>query len=344
MRPTRRRDKYINPTSIAVSVGTVVALLLLGGVAIYAALLTPVSSDSTVRLVVVKPSGIKGLAGLLESEGLVRSAWAFRLMGKGRMAMYHDRPLAGAYDLSPSMSAEEIWKRVCSGKVARRRVTFPEGYTLNQMAARLSDELRTPVKDFLAAARGLQATRKLDFRLPLGTLEGYLFPSTYEFPAAGEPELVVGDMLASFQKVFYQPYAAQIARRGLKLHEIVTLASLVEREARVGRERALIAGVLQNRLDKGMRLQCDATVQYALPGHKSRLTYKDLKVDSPYNTYLHAGLPPGPICNPGLECLKAALAPAKTDCLFYVARPNGSHVFTRTYAEHLQAIKQIRGR
>lgn len=339
-----RRERYINPTSIAVTVASAVAVVVLGSIGWFQSALRPVSAAPETKLVTIKPGHIKDLGGLLYANGLVRSATAFRLMAKTRMALENEHPKAGAYDLSPSMSAEEIWRRICAGDVARRKVTFPEGFTVARMAERLEERLQIPAADFQAAAHGSKVTRRVSFRLPPGLLEGYLFPSTYEFPVAGDAEQVVGAMLATFQAVFVEPYADDIGRRKLSLHEIVTLASLVEREARKATERALIAGVLQNRLDRQMRLQCDATVQYALGGHRSRLLYRDLKVDSPYNTYLHAGLPPGPICNPGLACLKAALFPAKTDKLFYVARADGSHVFTRTYEEHQQAIKQVRGR
>ena len=131
------------------------------------------------------------------------------------------------------------------------------------------------------------------------------------------------------------------AQRWGSLHEVVTLASIVEEEAKVDKERPLIAGVLLNRLWAGMKLQCDATVQYALPQRKSRLTHEDLRIQSPYNTYLHKGLPPGPICNPGLASLRAALRPAETQYLFYVARGDGTHIFCRTYQEHVAAIKRI---
>ncbi len=330
MTPKSRREHYVNPTSIAVVVASAVAALVLGGVGWYQEALRPVSSDPETRLVTVKSASLKDLGSLLEAAGVVRNATAFRLLAKTRMALDEAHPKAGTYDLSPSMSAEEIWERICAGKVAQRKVTFPEGFTVARMAERLQERLQMPAKDFQAAAQGAKVTREMSFRLPPGLLEGYLFPSTYELPVGGEAEEAVGAMLSAFQTVFAEPYAADIAKRGLSLHEIVTLASLVEREARKAEERALIAGVLQNRLDKGMRLQCDATVQYALGEHHTRLLYRDLKVDSPYNTYLHAGLPPGPICNPGLECLKAALYPAQTDKLFYVARADGSHVFTRS--------------
>ncbi len=151
-------------------------------------------------------------------------------------------------------------------------------------------------------------------------------------------------MIGEFEKRFiaqlWEPLPSE--RRWGSLHEIVTLASLVEEEAQIESERALIAGVLKNRLERGMRLECDATVQYALSKRRQRLTYSDLQIDSSYNTYRHAGLPPGPISSPGLDCLRAALKPAHTQYLFYVARGDGSHIFSRTYQEHLAAIRQVR--
>jgi UPF0755 protein len=342
--PRSKRKRYVNPTSIAVTVATAVGLLLLVAVGLYRVALAPVSRDTRTQLVHVRSMGTAQLASLLKREHLIRSRVAFRLLAQSHVALRRSKgPQAGYYDLSPSMSSEEILARLCEGKVARRKVTFPEGFTLAQMAERLQDELDVPRAEFLAAARGTSLSRALDFRPPRGSLEGFLFPSTYSFNVGEKPALIVSEMVAALSERFVRPNQAAIRRQKLSVPELVTLASLVEREARVPQERALIAGVIMNRLAKGMRLQIDATVQYALGGHRSRLLYKDLKVDSPYNTYLHAGLPPGPICNPGLDCLEAALRPAKTDALFYVARRDGTHVFTRTYEEHLRAIKAVRG-
>lgn len=342
---TRRKSKkqLINPTSIAVTVAGAVGLLILVGVVWLNAELRPVASDTTTKLVRVHPKGVAALASLLKREGLIRSATAFRMLTKANTSLRGcPAPKAGYYELSPSMSSEEILRRICEGKTARRRVTFPEGFTIRQMAERLAETLDVPAAGFTAAARGSATARALPFRLPKGTLEGYLFPSTYTLPVGEKAEFVVGELLAGFNERFYKANRTALKTSGMSLHEVVTLASLVEREARVGKERAIIAGVLVNRLKKGMRLQCDATVQYALGDHKARLTYADLKVKSPYNTYLNQGLPPGAICNPGLECLEAALRPAQVPYLFYVARKDGSHVFTKTYAEHQKAIQQVR--
>jgi len=241
------------------------------------------------------------------------------------------------------MPAREIWRKLCAGEVAERKVTFPEGFAVESMAERLARELHVDKEGFLRAARGSEVTRRLPFPLPRGKLEGYLYPSTYAFRVDARPGELVGQMLAGFSGAFWVPHEAEVRRSKLSLHKIVTLASLVEKEAKLDAERRLIAGVLMNRLQRGMLLQCDATVQYALGEHRTRLLYSDLKVNSPYNTYLHKGLPPGPICNPGLACLEAALSPERTDYLFYVARPDGGHVFSKTYEEHLAAIKKLRG-
>lgn len=342
-RSNKNNKRYINPTSIAVVVATAVGLVLLGLVAVYNAELRPVSQDTSTKLVEIPRMGLRHVAHRLKKAGVIRSALAFRMLAKTSASLGKcPAPKAGFYDLSPSMSSEEILQRICAGKVARRKVTFPEGFTVRQMAERIEEELKLSADDFMAAATGARVKRAVSFPLPKGPLEGYLFPATYSFPVGEKSELLASEMVAAFNDRFAAPYSADIRKSKFSVHELVTLASLVEREARVPSERPLIAGVMVNRLQKKMRLQVDATVQYALGKHKSRLLYRDLKVDSPYNTYLHAGLPPGPICNPGLDCLKAALRPAKTPYLFYVARANGSHVFTKTYQEHLGAVKAVR--
>ncbi|MGE5530524.1 MAG: endolytic transglycosylase MltG, partial [Bacteroidota bacterium] len=272
----RRKSKkqLVNPTSIAVSVATAVGFIILASVVWMNAALRPVSHDTTTRLVKIDQRGTKALGMHLKREGLIRNGTAFRLLAKTNMALGKcPAPKAGFYDLSPSMSSEEILDRICAGKTAKRKVTFPEGFTLRQMGERLEERMQVPAAEFAKAARGSRVERALPFRLPPGSLEGYLFPTTYSLPVGEKPEFVVSEMVASFNEFFYKPNKAAIAASPLKLNEIVTLASLVEREARVASERPTIAGVLVNRLNKGMRLQCDASVQYALGNHKARLTF-----------------------------------------------------------------------
>ena len=199
-------------------------------------------------------------------------------------------------------------------------------------------------EEFLAAAHNSNVLADLtaDFPLPKDTLEGYLYPDTYEFPPHVTANQVLLEMLLNFGKRFARPYQRDLASAPHTLHEIVTIASLIEREARVPGDRPRIAGVIENRLRAKMPLEIDATVLYALGHHKQRVTFKDLTVRSPYNTYRHKGLPPGPIANPGLDSLLAALHPEPNAYFFYVARPDGSHLFTRTPGEHEAAKREVR--
>lgn len=324
----------------------VLAVVLAGAGGIYYRWgLQPADLHGQARLVYVpQQQGIWALASVLRQEGIVRSAPIFYAAYRQYLRSDGATDLPGSYfDLSPAQSVHElIHERL--REPATRRVTFPEGFTLEQMAERLAQtDLMISKQAFLQVAKAYESSNSLPFRLPEGDLEGYLFPATYEFQVGSQASDIVAEMLGGFDMRFYSPNRQGIRSSRYSLHELVTIASLIEREARVDGDRRLISSVIHNRLERGMRLQIDATVQYALPEHKPRLMNSDLKVKSPYNTYLHSGLPPGPICNPGLACLEAALNPATTDYLFYVARGDGSHVFTRTYAEHLQAIRSVRG-
>ena len=300
----------------------------------------------TQKLVYLQPGqGLWALASVLEDEGIIRSAPAFYVYYKLYIRRGGDSSLKGAYfDLSPADSVAVIVEERLR-EPAVRKVTFPEGFDVSQMGSRLGDAgLMVSAEAFADAAVPATVADVVAFPLRARSLEGYLFPDTYEFVVGTGADGIVTAMAQTFSRKFHTPNSAEIDASALSLHELVTVASLIEREARVAADRALISSVIRNRLAKGMRLQIDATVLYALGTHKERVTHEDLKVKSPYNTYLHAGLPPGPICNPGLASLKAALHPASSEYLFYVARPDGSHVFTRTYEEHLAAIRAIRGR
>ena len=329
-------------------IGAIVVLgALIGGYAVwkwYDAGLAPVSTEGAPKIVrIPEGTSVEGIIAILHDESLIRDARAFKLML--RMEGLSGQLKAGAYEVSGSMSGEEIARHIASGKVAMRRLTIPEGLTLEQIAERMAEaDLVEDAATFEERAVAETVASEIAMPLPEGNLEGYLFPETYDFCCDLQPDPMIIRMVQELEERFYAPNRAEIEARGLSLHEIITLASLVEREARVDHERPLIAGVIQNRLDRGMRLQIDATVQYALPEHKERLLFADLKIDSPYNTYLHEGLPPGPIASPGLPALMAALRPAETDAFFYVARADGTHIFSHTFSEHQGAISRIRGR
>ncbi|MBI5830879.1 MAG: endolytic transglycosylase MltG [Armatimonadetes bacterium] len=269
----------------------------------------------------------------LAGEGVIRSARAFRLRARQK----HLGLKAGAYIVSPAMSVDQLQSLFASGRTAERRVTFPEGFGLGQCAERAEKVGISTADAYLAAATAAAAPDAAGLGLPArATLEGYLFPDTYTVDPPPNAEKLVALQLRRFEEVWRDIDGDRLLA-GRTRHAVVTIASLIEREARGDDERARIAGVIANRLRTGMRLQIDATVLYALGRHKQRVMYSDLKVDSPYNTYRVKGLPPGPICCPGKPSLAAALRPEKHDYLFYVLGPGNRHIFSRTEAEHNRA-------
>jgi UPF0755 protein len=219
-------------------------------------------------------------------------------------------------------------------------VTIPEGYAIADIAPLLARTLGVEEDSVLAATRDSTLREKLD--VPTPTLEGYLFPDTYSFPDGTTGRAAVEAMVRRFEQVWQPEWNEKLQQMALSRHDIMTLASIVEKEAKLPAERPVIAAVYLNRLRIGMRLQADPTVQYALGRHASRLFYKDLRVDSPYNTYKYPGLPPGPIASPGEASIEAALYPANVPYLYFVAHPDGHHEFRQTFSEHSQARAQIR--
>lgn len=222
----------------------------------------------------------------------------------------------------------------------RIRVTVPEGWTVKEIAAELERAGLGGADAFLCVARDASFLQSL--ALPGPGLEGFLFPDTYTFSPLDDPETILRAMVRRYREVAKSLVRDRVAA-GLTELEMVTLASLIEKETSRPEERPLISGVFHNRLRRGMRLQCDPTVIYALgPRYRGRLLRADLRFPSPYNTYIHTGLPPGPIASPGRAALEAAVRPAKTDALYFVARPDGSHVFSRTLREHNRAVARQR--
>jgi UPF0755 protein len=280
--------------------------------------------SSAAKVVVPRGSSLADIASLLESRGVIRSALAFRALARVRHADADVR--AGAYAFAPHATAAEILDQLVSGGAqVATWVTIPEGFTAAQIAQRLQDE---------------GVGRANAFERSFNGHEGFLFPSTYLIQLAATPAQVTKMLTDQFAKEL-PPDASQRARDlGVTVPQAVTVASLVEREAKIEGDRPLIAGVIYNRLRLGMPLQVDATIEYALPEHKTELSLHDLQIDSPYNTYQHAGLPPTPIANPGLPSLLAALHPARTDALYYVYCGNGHHVFAKTLAEHQANVQR----
>lgn len=298
-------------------------------------------SRATVRVVIPAGSSVEGIGEILHREGLVRHPLAFRALVEWLGVATRLR--AGEYDLSPGMGLREIVRRLVRGEVVTYPFTVPEGATVEQIADILEREGLADRDRFLAEARRAELAPfpppdPSAVRYPL---EGYLFPETYRVPRGTTESELIELMVRQFRKVWEEELAAEAAGRGLSVQEVVTLASIVEKETGVPGERPLVAGVFWNRLRRGMPLQADPTVLYAL-GKTAGLLLSELGADSPYNTYLYRGLPPGPICNPGREALRAAIAPADTDYLYFVATGDGTHHFSRTLSEHLQAVARYR--
>lgn len=317
------------------------AFILLAGV-VCMTLFGPVSGSNR-RIDVTIPRGATTgrIALILEKHGLINNAAAFRILAR----ISGDPSIeAGVYQLSPSMPPGRILRELSLGAGMRLvRITIPEGFTIDQIAERAADVpgVRAPDWAFLASRRG--SSFATSFGAP-PSLEGYLFPDTYDFARGTTDRQIIQTMLDNFGKKVLQPLADDLSaseKRGYDLDKVITMASLIEREAKVKSDQPLIAGVLYNRLRKKMPLQVDATVQYVV-GHKERLMYKDLEVDSPYNTYKITGLPPGPICSPGLDAIHAALHPASVPYLYYTANPDGTHVFTKTLEDHIRATHEAR--
>lgn len=282
---------------------------------------------------------------ILAKQGLVRSQVAFE--AAARLAGVQDRLKAGTYRLSSRMGTFGILRALAEGRVERVRFTVPEGYNLAEIASLLDGKGLASRERFLALTRGeVQGFRvEAGGKEFSGNLEGYLFPDTYEIESGVSEETIIATMVRRFAEVVLPEFARDDvadAAKALGLHGVVTIASMVEREARIPEDRPLVAAVFYNRLKRRMPLQSCATVQYALGTWKERLSYDDLKVDSPYNTYLVAGLPPGPISSPGLSSIRAALHPAEIDYLYFAADEHGGHIFSRTFREHQRALTLLR--
>lgn len=277
----------------------------------------------------------------LKSAGIVRSALALDMAC--RVYYPGERFKAGEYLFTPPIGTRDALFRMFGGRIYLEPVTVPEGLTGREIA----DLLRPGDPDGAAAFRRAVLDTGLiaDLDPRARDLEGYLFPDTYSMPRKAPEADLVGAMVAEFRKVFDEDRRRRAAGLGMTVRDVVTLASLIEEETALADERPLVSAVFHNRLKIGMKLDCDPTIVYALKQegrYTGRLLFRDLKLPSPYNTYLHAGLPPGPISNPGLSSLDAALAPAPVGYLYFVARGDGSHRFSRTLGEHLDAVEKFR--
>jgi UPF0755 protein len=252
---------------------------------------------------------------------------------------------AGTYQLSPTQPLSAVADKIWKGEVAQQSFTIPEGWSLQQMSTYFEGKGFFPAKDFMSAASQVPYAEYPWLPSGLPHLEGFLYPDTYQLDGdAVSPEAVIKQMLTRFERIALPVYQKNQNNTKLSLKEWVTLASIVEKEAVVASERQRIAGVFISRLNKGMKLGSDPTVEYALGIRQTKekpLTFKQVETPSPYNTYMNVGLPPTPIAAPGIASLEATLEPEKTDYLYFMARYDGTHIFSRTQAEHDAAVSQI---
>jgi UPF0755 protein len=246
------------------------------------------------------------------------------------------RVKAGEYLLSARLAPARIIEMMVGGKVILYKATIPEGYTLRQIAAVVAETKLVTTEDFLKVAEDAERVRSEGIEAE--TFEGYLFPDTYYFPKDAGPEKIVTAMVRRFHSVFGPEWKNRANELGFSVHEIVTLASIIEKETGLPAERPIISSVFHNRLKKRMRLESDPTVIYGIDGFKGNITRKDLTAERPYNTYRIRGLPPGPIATPGARALEAALFPADTVYLFFVSKNDNSHQFSKNIIDHNRAV------
>jgi UPF0755 protein len=311
----------------------------------YALYHAPLASDSsdregdTLSIVVTEGRAFSSITRELSDQGLIKYP---KIINAYASVRKFDKQIhTGTYRFTTADRPVDIIAKLVDGDVLKILVTIPEGYTAKQIAGALAQQAGLDSTEFITAATNpsLLTQRKID----IPVIEGYLFPDSYLIPWGSAPQAIVDMMLTRLDEVLSPVLQQRADSMKMTQHEVLTLASIIEAEARLPEERATISAVYHNRLRRRMKLEADPTVAYAMGEYKGRLLYKDLEIDSPYNTYRNYGLPPGPICCPGQGSIIAALYPDSTSkALYFVARGDGSHIFSLTLREHLAAVKKVR--
>jgi UPF0755 protein len=296
------------------------------------------SAGTASRVIIPRGASLGVAADSLAAYEVIGSTRLFRLFARATGAETIIKP--GTYQFAPGAGYRTVLDALVTGRGLMATVVIPEGFDVRDIAPVLASALRVPEDSVRAAVTDTAWQRELD--LPVPSLEGYLFPATYTFAEGTSARDAVNAMVERFLDMWKPEWDARLTAMSISRHDAITMASIVEKEARKAEERPLISAVYWNRVKKRMRLQADPTVQYALPRHVARVLYKDLAVESTYNTYKYAGLPPGPIASPGEASIAAALTPADVPYLYFVARADGSHQFTETFAQHTRAIAGIK--
>jgi UPF0755 protein len=301
----------------------------------------PKTSPKEIFFVVDKGQGVHDIAQSLKEKGIIKNRQSFHL---GYKIYYSSKSLkAGEYMFNLPISPKDILKILTDGDVYLHSLTIPEGLTRKEIARHLESLNFADEEEFLAASSKTKIISSLDKEAT--NLEGYLFPETYHFPKGTSPEKIISTLVSQFKEVFSKGWQKRASEIKMTLREVVVLASLIEKETYLHDEKKLVSAVFHNRLKIRMKLDCDPTIIYVLKEEgtfKGRLLKKDLKLQSPYNTYRNRGLPPGPICSPGRESLEAALYPAQEKYLYFVSKKDGSHHFSTNFKDHQNAVRRYR--
>jgi UPF0755 protein len=317
------------------------AILCLALVHFYSLLYTPASRDSgdggggeSLTITVPRGASFRVIANILEKNGVVSDREGFSFAAKLKGA--HKKIKAGEYELSSAMTPMEILEHLVKGRTKEHSITFPEGYNIKEIAAALEGAELAGRDEFIERAKDRVLVASLGIEGP--SLEGYLFPDTYRFTKGMSVDEIIYRMVARFKEVYNNELREEAGEKGMAMKDVVTIASIIEKEAGTVEEMARISSVFQNRLKRGYRLRSDPTVIYGIDDFDGNLTKRHLRTPTPYNTYINFGLPPGPVASPGRAALSAALNPSNEGYLYFVSRNDGTHHFSKTLKEHNRAV------
>ncbi len=334
---------------VSAALASVAALASLVAMSWWNNMIAPPAADpntSSIQFQVKPGASAQSIGKDLEAQGAIKSQFAWKLWTSWQARQGKGSPKTGTYEISPSQPLPVIAEQILAGKVIQSGFTIREGWNIKQMAEYFEKQNMFKAADFIAAATEIPRDKFPWLPSGIPHLEGFLFPETYKVPSESvTPTGVVTQMLQQFEQVALPEYQKVAQTQKLSLLEWVSLSSIVEKESVIPAERPLIAGVFTTRLAKNMRLESDPTVEYGLGIKQTAdrpLTFAEVKRPNPYNTYMNPGIPPGPIASPGLGSLKAVLNPDATDLLFFVAKYDGTHVFSKTLREHVAATQSIR--
>jgi len=319
----------------------IIFLILIGSLLFYAwrGIYLPKNPNSKEEKIftIQKGEGTREISSSLEKQGFIQWGPLFRIYThtKGIAGKLQ----AGEYSISPSMTIPEIVEKFVDGDVVKIMVTIPEGFTINDIEKRLiengldiNSEIKTKKAELYKNEFQFLASLPDDFNL-----EGYLFPDTYQFSYRITPEEIVKKMLSNLDQKLTSNLREEISHQGKSIFEIITMASLIEKEVKTFEDKKIVSGILWKRIENNMPLQVDATISYITGGKSNQISVEETKIDSPYNTYKYRGLPLGPICNPGLESIMAAVYPKSSDYWYYLSTPDGQTIFSKTFDEHIKA-------